>query len=782
MSAARTLDLSLTLVTDAALCGERGVAAVVAAAVAGGVTTVQLRDKQAGHDELLRELEAVAEAVAGRATLLVNDRLDVVLAARARGIRVDGVHLGQGDASVLAAREALGPDAMIGLTANTPEHVEAVARMPRGTVDYLGVGVIRPTSTKPDHPPALGVDGFARIAGLAAEIGLPCVAIGGVGAADAAGLREAGAAGVAVVSAVCAAGDPEGAAREIVRAWGAGLDTRPPPSGATRPAEIWGLDTRPPSSGATRPAGGAGAARPAGVRVPRVLSVAGSDPSGGAGIQADLKAIAAVGGYGMAVITALTAQNTHGVRAVHVPPVEFLRAQLDAISDDIAIDAVKLGMLANAEVIREVAEWLTHTRPPVVVLDPVMVATSGDRLLDADAEQAMRELLPLADLVTPNLAELAVLAEAAPASTWSEALDQAAALSSRYGVRVLAKGGHLGGDSAPDALVDARLHRAPNAPATSATPPAGRRDASVHEYPGDRIATTATHGTGCSLSSAIATLRVTRGSWHPAVADARTWLRESLRHGESLAVGSGSGPVHHFAGLWQRGGLVTAPTPDEVEADWWAEVAEVRRGIDELPFILGLADGTLARADFEYYLAQDAIYLGEYSRVLAAASTLAPDATEQAFWARGAHQCIAVEAELHREWLTGASAALDDRGPVTTAYLDHLLATTARGDYAVLAAAALPCYWLYDDLGRRLADGSFGEQTAAPGHPYADWLTQYGDPAFAEATREAIRIVTGLASRATPELRERMLRAFRISAEHELAFFAAPIARAEAAA
>lgn len=755
MSAVRTLDLSLTLVTDAALCGERGVPALVAAAVAGGVTTVQLRDKRAGHDELLRGLEAVAEAVAGRATLLVNDRLDVVLAARARGIRVDGVHLGQGDASVLEAREALGPDAVIGLTANTPAHVEAVARMPRGTVDYLGVGVIRPTSTKPDHPPALGVDGFARIAGLAAEAGLPCVAIGGVGAADAAGLRRAGAAGVAVVSVVCAAEDPAGAAREIVTAWEADLETRPPSSGAPRPAR----------------------------QVPRVLSVAGSDPSGGAGIQADLKAIAAVGGYGMAVVTALTAQNTHGVRAVHVPPVEFLRAQLDAISDDIAIDAVKLGMLANAEVIREVAEWLTRTRPPVVVLDPVMVATSGDRLLDADAEQAMRELLPLADLVTPNLAELAVLAGAPTASTWAEALDQAAALSHRYGVRVLAKGGHLGGDSAPDALVDARLHRAPAAPdADHADGTAGRRDASVHEYPGDRIDTTATHGTGCSLSSAIATLRVARGSWHPAVADARTWLRESLRHGESLAVGSGSGPVHHFAGLWQRGGLVTAPTPDEIEAAWWAEVAEVRSGIDELPFILGLADGTLARGDFEYYLAQDAIYLGEYSRVLAAASALAPDATEQAFWARGAHQCIAVEAELHRDWLSGASAALDDRGPVTTAYLDHLLATSARGDYAVLAAAALPCYWLYDDLGRRLADGSFGEQTAARGHPYADWLTQYGDPAFAEATREAIRIVTGLAARATPELRERMLRAFRISAEHELAFFAAPIARAEAAA
>ena len=160
--------------------------------------------------------------------------------------------------------------------------------------------------------------------------------------------------------------------------------------------------------------------------MPRVLSIAGSDPSGGAGIQADLKSIAAVGGYGMAALTALTAQNTRGVRGVHVPPAEFLRAQLDAISDDIAIDAVKIGMLANAEVIAEVADWLRQHRPGVVVVDPVMVATSGDRLLDAAAERALGELLPLADLVTPNLAELAVLAGApAPAESWAEALEQA---------------------------------------------------------------------------------------------------------------------------------------------------------------------------------------------------------------------------------------------------------------------------------------------------------------------------------------------------------------------
>lgn len=507
----------------------------------------------------------------------------------------------------------------------------------------------------------------------------------------------------------------------------------------------------------------------------RVLSIAGSDPSGGAGIQADLKSISAVGGYGMAAITALTAQNTRGVREVHVPPASFLAAQLDAISDDITVDAVKLGMLANAEVIRTVAHWLARSRPPIVVLDPVMVATSGDRLLDADAEEAMRKLLPLADLVTPNLGELAVLAsiggasDAPPtvATTWAEAIAQAESVSARYGVRVLAKGGHLAGDAAPDALVDAAT-------------------ATIVNFGGERIATTATHGTGCSLSSAIATLAAEHGDWPAAIAEARQWLRESLRHGEALGVGGGHGPINHFAGLWARGGTRTAPTPAEVEAEWWAGIAEVRREIDELPFIRGLANGTLAREPFLGYLAQDALYLRDYARVLSEAARLAPDAPAQAFWANSAHGSIVGELELHESWLgpaagrstrdgQGESQAAEPDG-ATTAYLDHLLATAARGDYAVLVAALLPCFWIYTDLGERLAAGEFGAEALDPEHPYASWLATYADPAFAIATREAIAITTAAASRATPEVRERMHRAFRISAEHELAFFAAPLA------
>ncbi|MFJ4225460.1 bifunctional hydroxymethylpyrimidine kinase/phosphomethylpyrimidine kinase [Microbacterium sp. NPDC089695] len=709
-------DLSLYLVTDPDLCGDRGVIETVRRAVDGGVRIVQLRDKCATDAEVAAQLVALSEAIAGRALLVVNDRLDAALAARSLGARVDGVHLGQGDASVLRARELLGPDALIGLTANTPEHLDAVRSLPIGTVDYLGVGVIHPTSTKPDHPPALGVAGFRA---FVAASPLPCVAIGGVSIDDVAALRRAGAAGVAVVSALCSAPDPASAAAALFAQW--------------------------------RRAG-----------IPRVLSIAGSDPSGGAGIQADLKSIAANGGYGMAAITALTAQNTQGVRGVHVPPAEFLRAQLDAISADIVVDAVKIGMLADADVIRVVADWLDRMHPPIVVLDPVMVATSGDRLLDADAESALADLLARADVVTPNLPELAVLAGRA-VDGWDDALAAAQDLSRRIGAAVLVKGGHLPGDDVPDALVDASR-------------------GALREFRGTRIATENTHGTGCSLSAALAT-RLARGEGPvDAVSSARKWLRGSLRTGAALHVGRGRGPVNHFSALWESGG-VSRPSPEELRHDWWEGIASLRAGIDGLPFIRALAAGTLDREPFLFYLQQDALYLREYARVLAEASRRAPTSGEQAFWADSARGAIVGELDLHASWLTPQRRTDDvifaaDPAPATTAYLDHLRSVAFGGDHAELVAAVLPCFWLYADLGRRLHAGELDAAALDPEHPYADWLATYADPAFEEATERAVEYTMRAAAAADASGRARMLRAFETSSAHELAFFAAPLGAA----
>ncbi|WP_062077487.1 bifunctional hydroxymethylpyrimidine kinase/phosphomethylpyrimidine kinase [Demequina globuliformis] len=483
-------------------------------------------------------------------------------------------------------------------------------------------------------------------------------------------------------------------------------------------------------------------------RIPRVLSIAGTDPTGGAGIQADLKSIAANGGYGMAAVTALVAQNTQGVRAVHAPPASFLAAQLDAVSDDVDIDAVKIGMLFDTDVIDVVRAWLERTRPPVVVLDPVMVATSGDRLLTADAEDALRALLPLADLVTPNVPELAVLAGEPPARTWEALLDQAARLACDAGVSVLAKGGHLAGDVVRDALV-----------------PPCELEPIVFSSP--RVDTTATHGTGCSLSSAVATLRARTGRWDTAVAEAKEWLTRSLTQASALKVGRGHGPISHFADLWERADARVSDAP-ALAQQWWDSTRDVREETDRLDFVVQLGSGELNRDAFDWYVAQDALYLRDYSRALSAAAALAPTAREQAFWARGAHTCVAIEIELHGSYLPPAELFAAEPSPVTTAYTDHLLAAAARGDYAVLCAAILPCYWVYHDVGTRLAD----QRTAD--HPYGAWLDTYSDETFAEATREAVRIASQAVAAADERTRVAAARAFELSTRHERDFFAAP--------
>ena len=281
--------------------------------------------------------------------------------------------------------------------------------------------------------------------------------------------------------------------------------------------------------------------------IPRVLSIAGTDPTGGAGIHADLKSIAANGGYGMAVVTALVAQNTRGVRSVHLPPVSFLMEQLDAVSDDVTIDAVKIGMLGQADLIEAVAAWLARVRPPVIVLDPVMIATSGDRLLDASAEAALRALVPLVHLVTPNLPELAVLVNEAEAADWAEALDQGERLSRATGTRVLVKGGHLAGPACPDALVDA-----------AGTEPGQAR---ITQVSAPRINTTNTHGTGCSMSSALATLAARHGDWPRALTETKAWLSDSVASADELEVGGGHGPINHFHALWAAAGTHPAAPP-----------------------------------------------------------------------------------------------------------------------------------------------------------------------------------------------------------------------------
>ncbi len=262
------------------------------------------------------------------------------------------------------------------------------------------------------------------------------------------------------------------------------------------------------------------------------LTVAGSDSGGGAGIQADLKTFAALGVYGASVVTALTAQNTRGVQGVMAVPPEFVARQMESVFSDLEVRAVKIGMLANGDVIAAVAEELRRHAAAQVVLDPVMVATSGDRLIAEDAVARLREdLLPLADVLTPNLPEAAALLGERVAEDEAEMAAQARRLLALGPRAILLKGGHADGPESVDLLVDRE---------------------GVHRLAAERVATRNTHGTGCTLSSALAAFMARGLSLHDAADGAKAYLTVALRAADEVGVGHGHGPVHHFHAWWGR--------------------------------------------------------------------------------------------------------------------------------------------------------------------------------------------------------------------------------------
>jgi hydroxymethylpyrimidine/phosphomethylpyrimidine kinase len=262
-----------------------------------------------------------------------------------------------------------------------------------------------------------------------------------------------------------------------------------------------------------------------------VLTIAGSDSSGGAGIQADLKTFSALGCYGMSVITALTAQNTQGVRSVFPVPPAFVENQLEAVLSDIRTDAVKIGMLYSARIIETVVRQLKKYSLKNVVLDPVMVSQSGDRLMQDDAiEAAKRLLMPLAAIVTPNLPEAEVLLRR-KIHTVQDMAEAAKALASFGPQGILIKGGHLQGEDSPDAFYS-------------------RAGGCAEMLAAARIETRNNHGTGCTLSSAIASFLARELSPGEAVRRAKTYLTKAIEEGAVYEIGRGNGPVHHFHEFW----------------------------------------------------------------------------------------------------------------------------------------------------------------------------------------------------------------------------------------
>jgi hydroxymethylpyrimidine kinase/phosphomethylpyrimidine kinase/thiamine-phosphate diphosphorylase len=448
------------VIAPAALRAGR-LAALIPALAEAGADIVQLRDRQLEPAALLAEARACADACARAGCLfVVNDDPDLARAAGA-----DGVHLGQADGAIADARAMLGESAIVGRTTRGGAQLQDAATE---GADYASVSPVWPTAT---HPTREAV-GLRAVAAAVVDARIPWFALGGVDERRVGRLAALGAPAIAVVRAVTEAPDPAAVVRRL----------------------------------ADRLAG-----------KPRVMTVAGSDSGGGAGIQADIKAIAVAGGFPLSAITALTAQDTTGVAAVHAPPVRFVVEQFSTVLRDIGIDGMKTGMLGTARVVEAVAGMLDELDPmdevPVVV-DPVMRAEAGSSLLATGGEDAYRQhLLRRATVITPNLFEARALAGADRDSEWL-----AQALQATFGCAAIVTGGH--GQTADDVLCEA---------------------GEIVRIPGVRLPVPTTHGAGCTHSSTLAALLARGVPLVEAARGAKEAATRAVAHGQPF--GAGAGPV-----------------------------------------------------------------------------------------------------------------------------------------------------------------------------------------------------------------------------------------------
>lgn len=463
--------LKLYAITDTAWLGDRTLEQDVQSAIKGGASMIQLREKTLGYDEFLAKAISLKKICNKYdVPLIINDNIEVAIASGA-----DGVHVGQSDMQAQNVRELLGENKIIGVTAKTIEQAKIAEQ---AGADYLGSGAVFGTTTKLD---ALPMD-MKLFSDICSSVSIPVCAIGGITKANLPELKHSGLSGVALVSTIFAADDIEKECAELTGILNKILENE----------------------------------------MKKVLTIAGSDCSGGAGIQADLKTMTAHKVYGMSAITALTAQNTMGVTAISECSPEFVAQQLDAIFTDIVPDAVKIGMVASSEIIDVIAAKLLQYKAKNIVVDPVMVSTSGSKLICDDAQSALVEkLLPIGTVITPNIPEAEVLC-GFEIKTEKDMVAAAKKIGENLPCAVLVKGGHLIND-AMDLLY---------------------KDGIGTWFCAKRIDNPNTHGTGCTLSSAIACNLAMGKSLETSIDEAKTYLVGALN--AQLDLGQGSGPLDHM--------------------------------------------------------------------------------------------------------------------------------------------------------------------------------------------------------------------------------------------
>ncbi|NOY12371.1 MAG: bifunctional hydroxymethylpyrimidine kinase/phosphomethylpyrimidine kinase [Deltaproteobacteria bacterium] len=447
----------------------------VEAALTGGTRVVQYRAKNSRPDERRKMAQDLRDLCSRHAALLIINDLPEL----ARDIDADGVHLGQGDMPAVQARQLLGGGKIIGISTHSVE--EALKAEAQGA-DYIAIGSIFATDSKEDTT-QVGIDTLRNVR---KAVRVPLVAIGGITPEGAYETLDAGADAVAVLSGIMADADPARAAKEYSLLFNR---NKPNPNG-------------------------------------RVLTIAGSDSGGGAGIQADIKTISLLGSYASSTLTALTAQNTLGVTETYQVHTDFVLKQLNTILDDIGTDTVKTGMLSWGGIVTRVAKVIAD-RSLLAVVDPVMIAKGGESLLDKEAHESLiSRLLPESYLLTPNLPEVAALTGIEPRSV-EEMVDAGRSLQELGARNLLIKGGHLAGDATDILLLGSAEYR----------------------FSSPRFDTVNTHGTGCTLSAAIATFLAQGYPLRYAVERAKRFVSLAIEH--SVQLGRGHGPVNHFQAAMQ---------------------------------------------------------------------------------------------------------------------------------------------------------------------------------------------------------------------------------------
>ncbi|KAK8433753.1 Phosphomethylpyrimidine kinase-domain-containing protein [Phyllosticta citricarpa] len=500
----------------------------------------------------------------------------------------------------------------------------------------------------------------------------------------------------------------------------------------------------------------------------RILLIAGSDSSGGAGLEADQKVVASHGCYAMTATTALTAQNTLGVHGIHVTPSGFVRKQIEACVEDVGVDVVKTGMLASASTVEVVAEALKKYNVPVSVIDPVMVATSGAQLLPEDAvETLISQLLPLATVVTPNVPEALMIlkhrdsqgpSQSEP-TTVKELISIAQAVRNLGPKYVLLKGGHVpltkehtAPTSEADRHVVVNILVGPGEPVIMETGYQKSRN---------------THGTGCSLASAIASRLGLSMTMEQAVKTANYYIEAGIRTSKDL--GSGSGPINHFHSTYM---LPFAPgrfieyllDRDDVRGPW--------REHTHHDFVKQLADGTLPVQKFQNYLVQDYLFLIQFSRANSLAAYKAKDLDDINKSARIVLH-IQEEMGLHVRYCEGFGLTKGDierheEHQACTAYTRYVLDIGQSEDWFALQVALAPCLLGYGHIARRLFDDP---ATKREGNRYWDWVLQYVAEDYTAAVRTGAELLEKHAVRQSPARIEELVRIFIHATKMETGFW-----------